>query len=192
LGDSRAVISRKGVAERISTDHKPLSQSERNRIRGLGGFVSENGRVNGVLSVSRSLGDFYLKPFVSSDPEISKIPFTSDLEFMILACDGVWDALSDQEAVSLVKKSLDDYSQRSRPTMIKVNATYSASIVRDYSFLYGSGDNISAIVIIFQTLEEKKDEKKEEKEEKKEEKKRGWSNSKNEYPIFDSKKGSST
>ena len=59
-GDSRAVMSKKGKAKDLSTDHKPDLPNERRRIERAGGSVEEN-RVNGVLALSRSLGDFEYK-----------------------------------------------------------------------------------------------------------------------------------
>eukprot|EP00475_Leptophrys_vorax_P035618 TRINITY_DN5891_c0_g1_i2.p1 TRINITY_DN5891_c0_g1~~TRINITY_DN5891_c0_g1_i2.p1 ORF type:complete len:464 (-),score=121.07 TRINITY_DN5891_c0_g1_i2:53-1444(-) len=101
-GDSRAVLCRNGEAVRLSKDHKPQDEEETKRIQAEGGFVGNHGRVNGVLAVSRALGDHMLKPYVSCDPHITTTRLkTSDL-FMIVACDGLWDVCTDQEAVDLV------------------------------------------------------------------------------------------
>ena len=61
IGDSRAVLSRKGRAVSLSVDHKPYSPAEQQRIKEAGGFVSLN-RVQGKLAVSRAFGDFFYKP----------------------------------------------------------------------------------------------------------------------------------
>lgn len=62
IGDSRAVLNRGDSAIALSTDHKPDSPHEKNRIQKAGGYVQQ-GRVNGALSLSRSFGDFEYKHF---------------------------------------------------------------------------------------------------------------------------------
>jgi len=62
LGDSRAVLSRNGMAIDLSVDHKPNMQIETERISRLGGFVTDN-RLFGRLGVSRSFGDFEYKNY---------------------------------------------------------------------------------------------------------------------------------
>lgn len=114
-GDSRAVFSRKGgVAVDMSVDHKPMNEEERRRITNAGGFVSE-GRVNGSLALSRALGDFEYKrnkelsekeQAVTAFPEIREFDLQDGDEFMILACDGIWDVMSSQECVSFVRERL--------------------------------------------------------------------------------------
>jgi len=138
VGDTRAVLSRGGKAERVSVDHKPLSKEEMQRITDLGGFVMETGRVNGILGVARSLGDFYLRPYVSSDPYTTSFDITSETQFLIFACDGVWDMVSDELAVTIVKNSL---ASNSDPTLAAVT-------LRDFAYLLGSTDNISVVIIV--------------------------------------------
>ena len=114
-GDSRAVFSRKGgVAEDMSNDHKPMNEEERKRIMNAGGFVSE-GRVNGSLALSRALGDFEYKrnkdlsekeQAVTAFPEIREFELREGDEFMILACDGIWDVMSSQDCVTFVRERL--------------------------------------------------------------------------------------
>ena len=114
-GDSRAVFSRKGgEAVEMSEDHKPMNDGERKRIINAGGFVSE-GRVNGSLALSRALGDFEYKmnkeldekqQAVTAFPEIREFQLQEGDEFMILACDGIWDVMSSQECVNFVRERL--------------------------------------------------------------------------------------
>ena len=108
LGDTRAVLGgADGSATRLSVDHRPLDDvREYERVLSLGGFVSESGRVNGILSVSRALGDFFLSPYVSDVPEINVHQLTDEDEFLICGCDGVWDVVTDEKAVQIVSKSL--------------------------------------------------------------------------------------
>jgi protein phosphatase 2C family protein 2/3 len=101
-GDCRSVLSKKGKAKDLSVDHKPNTPSERSRIERANGFVEDN-RVNGNLALSRSIGDFefksnpILKPkdqIVSAYPDITIEKITPDCEFIIVACDGIWDCMS--------------------------------------------------------------------------------------------------
>jgi protein phosphatase 1G len=103
-GDSRCVLCRGGQAVEMSYDHKPDQDVEKERIYGAGGFITAEGRVNGNLNLSRSLGDFEYKgnpdipperQIITANPDVKSIELTSDDEFLILACDGVWDILSN-------------------------------------------------------------------------------------------------
>ncbi|KAI0720483.1 PP2C-domain-containing protein [Cerioporus squamosus] len=110
-GDSRSVISVKGEAKPLSYDHKPQNETEKNRIVAAGGYI-EYGRVNGNLALARALGDFEYKKnaslgpeaqIITSDPEIIEHEITAEDEFLIIACDGIWDCLSSQQAVNVVR-----------------------------------------------------------------------------------------
>lgn len=88
VGDSRGVLCRAGKAVPLTIDHKPEEPAERQRIEALGGFVSERGycmRVQGVLAMSRALGNRLLKPFVSAVPSIGSVPLKQSDEFFVLA-----------------------------------------------------------------------------------------------------------
>jgi len=113
-GDSRCVLSCAGVAEPLSYDHKPTNESEMTRIVQAGGFV-QFGRVNGNLALSRAFGDFDFKrnaelapeqQIVTADPEIKERKITPDDEFVVLACDGIWDVLSSQQVVDFVRSHI--------------------------------------------------------------------------------------
>eukprot|EP01113_Clastostelium_recurvatum_P026548 TRINITY_DN3186_c0_g1_i3.p1 TRINITY_DN3186_c0_g1~~TRINITY_DN3186_c0_g1_i3.p1 ORF type:complete len:575 (-),score=190.79 TRINITY_DN3186_c0_g1_i3:138-1862(-) len=146
VGDSRAVLFRDGQTFRVSLDHKPELPKETERIRSLGGEVTTTVnlltnqticRVQGQLSVSRALGDTALHPYVSCEPEIHG-PLSLSAgkkQIMILACDGVWDVITDEEATALVADIPD-------PEQAAVR-------LRDEAFSRGSMDNISALVIHF-------------------------------------------
>ncbi|KAL7746404.1 mgpp2cl-1, protein phosphatase 2C-like protein 1 [Sorochytrium milnesiophthora] len=100
-GDARAVLCRNGQAIRLSYDHKGSDNIEAERIMDLGGFVMNN-RVNGVLAVTRALGDAAMKDLVIGNPFTTEIELIEDDDFIILACDGVWDVMTDQDAVTLI------------------------------------------------------------------------------------------
>lgn len=113
-GDSRCIASVNGQAEALSTDHKPSDPLERERIEKAGGFVEFN-RVNGNLALSRAVGDFAfksnqsLKPedqIVSGFPEVQYRIVDKDWEFILLACDGIWDVLTNQEVTDFVVRRI--------------------------------------------------------------------------------------
>ncbi|KAH8550867.1 phosphatase 2C-like domain-containing protein [Umbelopsis sp. PMI_123] len=113
-GDSRAVISIHGKCKPLSYDHKPVNRTESSRIVAAGGFV-EFGRVNGNLALSRALGDFEFKQnnslpateqIVTANPDIIEHTLGDEDEFMIIACDGIWDCKTNQEAVDFVRAGL--------------------------------------------------------------------------------------
>ncbi|KAF9784471.1 protein serine/threonine phosphatase 2C [Thelephora terrestris] len=101
-GDARGVLCRGGVAIRLTYDHKGSDKQEAKRIMDAGGFVM-SGRVNGVLAVTRSLGDSSMKEFVVGAPYTTETALSEEDEFIILACDGLWDIAEDKEAVDHVR-----------------------------------------------------------------------------------------
>ncbi|GLB38422.1 putative serine/threonine phosphatases, family 2C, catalytic domain [Lyophyllum shimeji] len=113
-GDSRSVIGTKGEVKPLSFDHKPTSEVEKERIHGAGGYI-EYGRVNGNLALSRALGDFEFKKnyslspekqIITADPDVTCHEITEEDEFLVLACDGIWDCLSSQQAVDFVRRQV--------------------------------------------------------------------------------------
>ncbi|KAL7077965.1 hypothetical protein ACQ4LE_003451 [Meloidogyne hapla] len=113
-GDSRAVVSVAGLAVPLSTDHKPSNEEESRRIFAAGGWVEFN-RVNGNLALSRALGDFAFKTnktlsareqVVTACPEVEICTITDEHEFILLACDGIWDVMSSQEVIDFCRTRL--------------------------------------------------------------------------------------
>jgi len=109
-GDSRCIASVAGEAKALSYDHKPVDPKERARIEGAGGFVEFN-RVNGNLALSRAMGDFVFKmndklpasqQIVTCYPDVETAEVAADWDFLLLACDGIWDVLSNQEVTDFV------------------------------------------------------------------------------------------
>lgn len=89
VGDARIILCRNGKALRLSYDHKGMDENEGRRISKAGGLILNN-RVNGVLAVTRALGDSYLKDLVTGHPYTTETVIQPDHdEFLILACDGV-------------------------------------------------------------------------------------------------------
>ncbi|KAJ6856271.1 protein phosphatase 2C 59 [Populus alba x Populus x berolinensis] len=137
VGDSRAVICRGGNAIAVSRDHKPDQTDERQRIEDAGGFVMWAGtwRVGGVLAVSRAFGDRLLKQYVVADPEIQEEKVDRSLEFLILASDGLWDVVSNEEAVEMIKPVTDPEQAAKR--------------LLQEAYQRGSADNITCVVVHF-------------------------------------------
>ncbi|KAF9893237.1 Protein phosphatase 2C 1 [Aspergillus nanangensis] len=137
VGDARIILCRNGKALRLSYDHKGSDENEGKRIANAGGLILNN-RVNGVLAVTRALGDAYLKDLVTGHPYTTETVIQPDSdEFIILACDGLWDVCSDQEAVDLVRNVSD--SQEASKTLV------------DHALARFSTDNLSCMVIRFDT-----------------------------------------
>ena len=149
-GDSRAVLATKsGKTIELSYDHKPDNAGELARVKAGGGFV-EDGRVQGVIAVSRAIGDWEYKnpglltqlekkasvkkrkstkevkppteeekkqeggPYrnieeskkhqVSAFPDVKKVTLKPEHDFFIVACDGIWDCFTNEQAVKLVRQ----------------------------------------------------------------------------------------
>ncbi|KAA8549040.1 hypothetical protein F0562_000724 [Nyssa sinensis] len=148
VGDCRAVLCRKGEAIDMSQDHRPIYASERRRVEELGGYV-DDGYLNGVLSVTRALGDWDMKlprgsasPLIA-EPEFQQVALTEDDEFLIIGCDGIWDVMSSQQAVSLVRRGLrrhDDPEQCAKDLVMEA--------LRLNTF-----DNLTVIVVCLSSLD---------------------------------------
>ena len=94
VGDARIVLCRNGKALRLSYDHKGSDENEGRRITNAGGLILNN-RVNGVLAVTRALGDAYMKELITGHPYTTETVIQPDIdEFLILACDGVSVSIS--------------------------------------------------------------------------------------------------
>jgi serine/threonine protein phosphatase PrpC len=153
LGDTRATLCNEyNIAVQLSLDHKPHLLCEKYRIQQMGGTLEESDgddpRIGG-MSVSRSFGDLDNK-FISQVPDI--FDYTLDKEkFVILGCDGIWDVLSNQDAVDFV---LDKYNMlKENNKILSDTKTKSeqniANKLADYAIKKGSKDNISLYIIFF-------------------------------------------
>ncbi|XP_076881771.1 putative protein phosphatase 2C 27 isoform X2 [Bidens hawaiensis] len=143
-GDCRAVLGKRGRAIELSNDHKPNSITERRRIEQLGGVIYD-GYLNGQLSVARALGDWHMKgpkgsvcP-LSAEPELQEILLMEDDEFVIMGCDGLWDVMSSQCAVTIARKELMIHNDPER---------CSRELVRE-ALKRDTRDNLTVIVICF-------------------------------------------
>nr|DAD41848.1 TPA_asm: hypothetical protein HUJ06_016171 [Nelumbo nucifera] len=143
-GDCRAVLGKRGRAIELSRDHKPNCTSERLRIEKLGGIIYD-GYLNGQLSVARALGDWHMKgpkgsacP-LSAEPELRETILTEEDEFLIIGCDGLWDVMSSQCAVTIVRKELMIHNDPER---------CSRELVRE-ALKRNTCDNLTVVVVCF-------------------------------------------
>ncbi|KAJ8554325.1 hypothetical protein K7X08_025003 [Anisodus acutangulus] len=137
VGDSRTIISKSGKAIALSEDHKPNRTDERRRIESAGGVVMWAGtwRVGGVLAMSRAFGNRMLKQFVVAEPEIQDQEVDEELELLVLASDGLWDVVPNEDAISLAQAEEEPEAAARKLT--------------ETAFTRGSADNITCIVVKF-------------------------------------------
>ncbi|KAF7830440.1 protein phosphatase 2C 77 [Senna tora] len=155
-GDSRAVLCRGKEPMALSVDHKPNREDEYARIEAAGGKVIQwNGhRVFGVLAMSRSIGDRYLKPWIIPEPEITVIPRAKEDECLILASDGLWDVMTNEEACELAQRRILLWHKKNgialppeRGEGIDPAAQAAAEYLSNRALQKGSKDNITVIVV---------------------------------------------
>ncbi|XP_022853205.1 protein phosphatase 2C 7-like [Olea europaea var. sylvestris] len=155
-GDSRAVLYRGKEAIALSIDHKPNREDEYARIEASGGKVIQwNGhRVFGVLAMSRSVGDRFLKPWIIPEPEVMFVPRAREDECLILASDGLWDVMTNEEACEAARKRILFWHKKNgtnpmveRGQGIDPAAQAAAEYLSSLALQKGSNDNISVIVV---------------------------------------------
>lgn len=148
IGDSRCVLSKKGTAIPLSRDHKPDDPEERKRVESQGGqVVYYNGwRVEGILSVSRSLGNKNLAAFLSAEAELTEHDIASDDDFIILATDGLWAVMDSQAAVDIVRAELNKAGVAGLDVSSRAQRVTEA-LVEEALDIRNSPDNICCIVV---------------------------------------------
>ncbi|KAL3818335.1 hypothetical protein ACJIZ3_004240 [Penstemon smallii] len=145
-GDSRAVLFRRGSVVPLSFDHNPANRAdERVRIKVVGGCIVnlDIARVEGVLDMTRAIGDKYLKPYVISEPEVTIERRDSEDEFLILASDGLWDVISSKMACHVVR----DCMKKEGPGLITSRSASAATLLTRLALARGSSDNIGVVVV---------------------------------------------
>ena len=152
LGDARCVLCRAGEAVACTEDHSPDRSDEVMRIQSAGGFV-ENGRVMGKIAVARAFGDAKFKlpdssilkphgvtrPVVSGEPDmtIKTLDASATDEFLLLACDGLFDVMSNQAAVDFAREKIA--AGTALPDICEDLANHALQI--------GSTDNVSVMLV---------------------------------------------
>ncbi|KAH7836737.1 hypothetical protein Vadar_004967 [Vaccinium darrowii] len=166
LGDSRALLCSKEIknalgnggtstavleAEEVTRDHHPDRDDERARVEAAGGFVRTWGvpRVNGILAVSRSIGDVYLKRYgVSPVPEVMDWRhLTPNDSYLVLASDGIFESLSPHNVCDLLRDENVRVNEMSKSSCACPSSSSLADRIAEEAYEKGSGDNLSAIVI---------------------------------------------
>lgn len=146
VGDSRCVMCRNNMAMALTKDHKPNWPDEKSRITKLGGAIRFDGfdwRIND-LSVSRAFGDGDSKKFVSHHPDVYKFKITTKDKFIIIACDGLWDVISNHDAVNFVLERCYDINKNRINKKINI-----ARKLAENALQLGSTDNITIIIVFF-------------------------------------------
>ncbi|KAE9610663.1 putative protein-serine/threonine phosphatase [Lupinus albus] len=137
VGDSRAIACKNGVAKPLTVDHEP--EKERDLVESRGGFVvtmpGNVPRVDGVLAMTRAFGDGRLKDHITAEPDVTIQKIEEDTEFIILASDGLWKVMTNQEACDCIKDVDDAYKA-------------SKKLVKEAKSM-GSYDDISCVVVMF-------------------------------------------
>lgn len=157
-GDSRGVLCRHGRGLALSIDHKPTDEPENRRITRAGGYVVD-GRINGSLNLSRAIGDLEYKEsktlppqeqIVTAWPDVKQVKLEKGDEFMILACDGIWDVLSNQQACDFVKMHLE---RSPRPSLGRIACDMCDHCLAKDTNNKGIGcDNMSVVIVRFKQL----------------------------------------
>ncbi|XP_020484518.1 protein phosphatase 1K, mitochondrial [Labrus bergylta] len=141
VGDSRAMLCRKGKALKLTVDHTPERKDEKERIKRSGGFITWNSlgqpNVNGRLAMTRSIGDFDLKNMgVVAEPETKRITLHHSYDsFLALTTDGVNFIMNSQEICNIINQCPDPKEAAQR--------------ISDQALQYGSEDNSTIIVVPF-------------------------------------------
>jgi protein phosphatase 2C len=154
-GDSRAVLCRDGECHAMTSVHHPDDPVELVRINESGGIVVKNGgipRVMGLLSMSRAIGDHDLTLYgLTWRPDVREILRTSHDEFLLLASDGLFDVMSDAEAVTLARRSLERAFERCGTVdaaSTSLAARIAASVLTKMAISRGSRDNVTVVIVL--------------------------------------------
>jgi len=144
-GDSRCIICEDAVVYALTNDHKPSIPFERERIINSGGQITQ-GRVQGTLAVARAFGDIEYKDkstfgagVLTCEPEIKIWNIEDCTEFMVLACDGLWDVLTNEMVAQYVRKRL----------LKGISAQKVCEGLVRHAYMNGSTDNISVVIVSF-------------------------------------------
>jgi serine/threonine protein phosphatase PrpC len=173
-GDSRAIVGyADGRCRAMTEDHKPSVASERRRITEIGGRIEFCGcwrvvadhptkPLRAALAVSRSLGDIdFKRPVnagVTAEPDVRRFELDENIQFVVLASDGMWDVIRDQEAGDIARSVLKandvlrsgvgayDYSEED---IVRDACREAAQALVDKSMERGTNDNVTVVVGLY-------------------------------------------
>uniref|UniRef100_A0A3B5M3Q9 Protein phosphatase 1G n=1 Tax=Xiphophorus couchianus TaxID=32473 RepID=A0A3B5M3Q9_9TELE len=158
-GDSRCVVSERGKAVDMSYDHKPEDEVELTRIKNAGGKVTMDGRVNGGLNLSRAIGDHFYKrnkslppedQMISAMPDVKVLTLNEEHDFMVIACDGIWNVLSSQEVVDFISERIKpDQDGKTRALSSIVEELLDHCLAPDTSGDGTGCDNMTCMIVTF-------------------------------------------
>jgi serine/threonine protein phosphatase PrpC len=132
LGDARAlIVKRSGEVAPLTFDHKPTERSELDVLKNARAFV-QSGRLSSHLAVSRAIGDFQVDG-VFRTPDVITYEIQPEDFRLVLACDGVFDVIENEEVATMVAECEDFHKAAAR--------VKNAAVVR------GTLDNVSVIVV---------------------------------------------
>jgi serine/threonine protein phosphatase PrpC len=141
LGDSRAILCRGDRAVPLSYDQKPSKAREIAFICENGGFVSGE-RINGSIAVSRAIGDMYFKEkgyrYMSNEPDILEASLQPDDRFIVVACDGLFDVMTNEEVIAFIM--MKKYDGIPSHEIVKILINHAINEL-------GSTDNVSACIV---------------------------------------------
>lgn len=143
VGDSSAIFKKESEAEPVfvTFNHKAEEESEKKRITSQGGIVVFYGggfRVNGSLAVSRSIGDYSYGDVVIAEPHIFHKTLEESDEYVVLASDGLWDVVNQQEVSNTISTQFSNTSSES---------TNVAKLLVEQAMKKNTPDNTSVIFI---------------------------------------------
>uniref|UniRef100_A0A4W5MH01 protein-serine/threonine phosphatase n=1 Tax=Hucho hucho TaxID=62062 RepID=A0A4W5MH01_9TELE len=107
VGKCQAILCRDGKPLPLSLLHNIGLEEEYRRVRQHNAIITEDNKVNGVTDSTRIMGYSFLYPAVIPRPYVSKVTLTPQDEFFILGSRGLWDSLSQSEAVEAVRNVPD-------------------------------------------------------------------------------------
>ncbi|XP_053135444.1 protein phosphatase 1F [Hemicordylus capensis] len=147
LGDSQVMLVQRGKAVTLMEPHKPEREDEKQRIEALGGCVTymDCWRVNGTLAVSRAIGDLSQKPYISGCADSASFELTGAEDYVLLACDGFFDAIGPFEVVDLVLEHLIQNKGDGLKAAERLVAAAKES---------GSSDNITVLLVFLREPKE--------------------------------------
>ncbi|XP_036383856.1 protein phosphatase 1F [Megalops cyprinoides] len=147
LGDSQVMLVSQGQPVTLMEPHKPEREDEKQRIEDLGGCIAFMGcwRVNGTYAVSRAIGDFDQKPYISNEADCASVRLSGKEDYVLLACDGFFDTVQPADVPGLVLEALRDSGGQGGPAAQRLVSQAKSA---------GSSDNITVLLVFLRDPEQ--------------------------------------